>query len=180
LAHTSFLKAPAQPETEIMPTHAPGLKPRAVAALALLAVALAPTLAHAQTPKEPTHVERAQKMLASEVTMITKLMHPTATYQSYDMTVVPRSEDRFQIVAKYHFKNFFGQPFFSTLHFNFTAKGRLEEIQPGERDGYVAPFVAADVGANVIEMVRNNKEVTLLLRRGQVRAGLILWLNGGF
>jgi hypothetical protein len=156
------------------------LKFQAVAALALFTAALAPAIAQAQTPKQPTPVERAQKMLADEVTMITKLMHPSATYQSSDLTVVPLSDDRFQIVAKYHFKNLIGQPFYSTLHFNFTARGRLEEIQPGERDCWVAPFLAADLGSNAIDMVRNNKEVTTLLRRGQVRAGLFLWLNGSF
>src|SRR5262245_55692371 len=153
-----------------------GLKLRAAVALVLLTAALAPAWAQAQTPRQPTPVERAQKMLASEVTMITKLMHPSATFQSSDLTVVPLSEDKFQVVAKYQFKNLIGQPFYSTLHFNFTAKGRLEEIEPGERDCLVAPFLAADVGANAIEVVRNNKEVTTLLRRGQVRAGLYLWL----
>jgi hypothetical protein len=151
---------------------------RAAAALALLATAITP--AWAQTQTQPTPAERAQKMLAGEATLITKLMHPSATHQSTEFTVVPLSDDRFQIVSKYYFKNLFGQDFYSTLNFNFTARGRLEEIQPGDRDCYVAPFLAADLGTNAIEVVRNNKEVTTMLRRGQVRAGLILWLNGAF
>ncbi len=154
-----------------------GLKWRAVVALALLAGALTATGAQAQT-KSP--VERAKRLLESEIGLITRLMHPTATHQSTEVSVSSPSGDGFQIVARYNFKNFIGVEFYSSLCFNFSARGKLEDIEVGERDGIVAPFLAADLGSNILEMVRKDKEVTTLLRRGQVRAGLIQWLNGGF
>ena len=157
-----------------------GRKLRAITALALLAMTLTPIVAQAQAPTVKTPHERAKKLLEREVKMITKLMHPTATYQSAEHSVTPLSGDKFQIVSKYYFQNIFGQEFYSSLHFNFNAKGGLEEIQLGDRDAVFAPFMAADTAANVTEMVRNNKEVTTMLRRGQVRAGLLLWLNGSF
>ena len=156
------------------------LKLQAIVLAALLAETPTPLAAQAQGTKIKSPSERAQQMLESEVTMITKLMHPTATYQSSEYSVTPLTGDKFQIVSKYYFKNLIGQEFYSALHFNFTARGSIAEIQLGERNGYVAPFLAADVGSNILEIVRNNKEVTTLLRRGQVRTGLILWLNGSF
>ena len=119
------------------------------ATLAALVLPVMP--ARAADPKE---VDAAKAFLTnmSRAKGVLFFCHPTATYQSVEVTgdggvsrdgrLVPGA---FHVKVRYSWKSLFNDTNTSDLHFFFDAKGRLTELQAGRTTSLFAQFSAADV-----------------------------------